>query len=158
MKELLADPANHLQSSDTTGSIAWAPDDVFAKVMGKERKCRIRGVGFGPSPSGRSSKSALTDIETHSRQARDNEVAQLKATLATMEEKLVGFDEMKEKLAGFDEMKEKLSQFEEMEQRMARMLQQMQHISSQCNQDVPLAQQSPTLQKSSAASYQPSSL
>ena len=130
----MADPANHLQSSDTTGSIAWAPDDVFAKVMGKERKGRIRGVGFGPSPSGRSSKSALTDIETHSRQARDNEVAQLKATLATMEDKLADFDEMKEKLAGFDEMKEKLSQFEEMEQRMARMLQQMQHISSQCNQ------------------------
>ncbi|KAK9984585.1 hypothetical protein SO802_034110 [Lithocarpus litseifolius] len=148
MKELLADPANDLQSFDTTGSIAWAPDDVFAKVMGKERKGRIRGVGFGPSPSGRSSNSALTDIETHSRQARDNEVAQLKATLATMEDKL----------AGFDEMKEKLSQFEEMEQRMARMLQQMQHISSQCNQDVLLAQQSPALQKSSAASYQPSSL
>ncbi|KAL0012767.1 hypothetical protein SO802_007875 [Lithocarpus litseifolius] len=164
MKELLADPANHLQSSDTTGSIAWAPDDVFAKVMGKERKGRIRGVGFGPSPSGRSSKSALTDIETHSRQARDNEVAQLKATLATMEDKLADFDEVKEKLAGFDEMKEKLSQFEEMEQRMARMLQQMQHISSQCNQDInkdldiPLAQQSPALQKSSAASYKPSSL
>ncbi|KAK9991523.1 hypothetical protein SO802_026508 [Lithocarpus litseifolius] len=157
MKELLADPANHLQSSDTTGSIAWALDDVFAKLMGKERKGRIRGVGFGPSPSGRSSKSALTDIETHSRQARDDEVAQLKATLATMEDKLAGFDEMKEKLAGFDEMKEKLSQFEEMEQRIARMLQQMQHISSQCNQDVPLAQQSPALQKSSTASYQPSS-
>ncbi|KAK9985416.1 hypothetical protein SO802_030367 [Lithocarpus litseifolius] len=134
MKELMADPANHLQSSDTTGSIAWAPDDVFAKVMGKERKGRIRGVGFGPSPSGRSSNNALTDIDTHSRQARDNEVAQLKATLATMEEKLADFDEMKEKLAGFDEMKEKLSQFEEMEQRMARMLHQMQHISSQCNQ------------------------
>ncbi|KAK9990118.1 hypothetical protein SO802_025103 [Lithocarpus litseifolius] len=109
MKELMADPTNHLQSSNTTGSIAWAPDDVFAKVMGKERKGRIRGVGFGPSPSGRSSKNALTDIETHSRQARDNEVAQLKATLATMEEKLADFDEMKEKLAGFDEMKEKLS-------------------------------------------------
>ncbi|KAL0000614.1 hypothetical protein SO802_014395 [Lithocarpus litseifolius] len=123
MKELLADPANHLQSSDTTGSIAWALDDVFAKVMGKERKGRIRG-----------------------------------ATLATMEDKLADFDEMKEKLASFDEMKEKLSQFEEMEQRMARMLQQMQHISSQCNQDIPLAQQSPALQKSSAASYQPSSL
>ncbi|KAK9996699.1 hypothetical protein SO802_021385 [Lithocarpus litseifolius] len=134
MKELLADSSNQLQSSNTTNSIAWAPDDVFAKVMGKECKGRIRGVGFGPSPSGRSSKSALTDIETHSSQARDNEVAQLKATLATVEDKLVGFDEMKEKLAGFDEMKENLSQFEEMEQRMARMLQQMQHISSQCNQ------------------------
>ncbi|KAL0003168.1 hypothetical protein SO802_016949 [Lithocarpus litseifolius] len=94
------------KSSDTTGSIAWAPNDVFAKVMGKERKGRIRGVGFGPSPCGRSSNSALTNIETHSSQARDNEVAQLKATLATMEDKLAGFDEMKEKLASFDEMKE----------------------------------------------------
>ena len=124
MKELLVDPSIQLQSSDTSGSIAWSIDDVFAKVMGKERKGRIRGVGFGPSPSGRSSKSALTGIQIQLSQARDNEVAQLKASLATMEEKL----------ASFDEIKERLSQFEEMEQRMARMLQQMQQISSQCNQ------------------------
>ncbi|XP_030962948.1 uncharacterized protein LOC115984163 [Quercus lobata] len=148
MKDLLDDSSNHLQSSDTSGSIAWSTDDVFAKVMGKERKGCIRGLGFGSSPSGRSSKSALTDIEIHSSQARDNEVAQLKASLATIEDKL----------ASFDEMKERLSQFEEMKQRMACMFQQMQQSSSQCNQDVPLAQQSLALQKSSAASYQPSSL
>ena len=124
MKELLVDPSNQLQSSDTSGSIARSIDDVFAKVMGKERKCCIRGIGFSLSPSGRSSKSALTDIEIHSSQARDNEVAQLKASLATMEDKL----------GSFDEMKKSLSQFEEMEQRMAHMLQQMQTISSQCNQ------------------------
>ena len=63
MKELLADPSNQLQSSDTSGSIAWSTDDVFTKVMGKEHQSRIRGVGFGPSPSGRSSKSALTSIQ-----------------------------------------------------------------------------------------------
>ncbi|XP_075669815.1 uncharacterized protein LOC142639539 [Castanea sativa] len=91
-------------SSNTSGSIAWSIDDVFAKVMGKERKGRIRGVGFGPSLSGRSSKSALTNIEIHSSQARDNEVAQLKASLATMEEKLAGFDEMKQRLSQFEEM------------------------------------------------------
>ncbi|KAL0010794.1 hypothetical protein SO802_005902 [Lithocarpus litseifolius] len=119
MKELLVEPSNQLQSSNISGSIAWSIDDVFAKVMGKEDRGRIRGVGFGPSPSGRSSKSALTNIEIHSSQARDNEVAQLKASLATMEEKL----------ASFDEMKERPSQFEEMEQRMARMVQQMQQIS-----------------------------
>ncbi|KAK9983750.1 hypothetical protein SO802_033275 [Lithocarpus litseifolius] len=28
--ELLVDPSNQLQSSDTSGSIAWSPDDVFA--------------------------------------------------------------------------------------------------------------------------------
>ena len=52
MKEFLAEPLNQLQSSDTSGSIAWAPNDVFAKVMGKECKGCIRGVVFGPSPSG----------------------------------------------------------------------------------------------------------
>ena len=112
MKELLVEPLNQLQSSNTSGSIAWSTDDVFTKVMGKERKCHIRGVGFGQSPSGRSSKSALTDIEIHSSQARDNKVKQMKASLATI----------KEKLASFDKIKEKLSQFEEIKQRMARML------------------------------------
>ncbi|KAL0001834.1 hypothetical protein SO802_015615 [Lithocarpus litseifolius] len=90
-------------------AIRWC----VAKVMGKERKGRIRGIGFGPSPSGQSSKSALTDLQIQSSQARDNEVAQLKASLA----------DMQEKLSSFDKMKEKLSQFEEMKQRMARMLQ-----------------------------------
>ncbi|KAK9998011.1 hypothetical protein SO802_017614 [Lithocarpus litseifolius] len=69
---------------------------MFAKVIGKEHKGRIRGVGFGPNPSGRSSKSALTAIKIHSSQARDNEVAQLKASMTTVEEKLASFDEMKE--------------------------------------------------------------
>ena len=124
MKELLADPSNQLQSFDTSGSIAWSSDDVYAKVMGKDCKGRIRGVGFGPSPSARSSKSiALTDGQVQSSEARDNEVAQVKTSLASMEEKL----------ACFDEMKERLTQFEDMEQRMARMLQQMHQLSSQCN-------------------------
>ena len=117
-----------MQSSDTSGSIAWSPDDVFAKVMGKERKGRIRGVGFGPTPSGQSSKTAFMDNEIQSSQARDNEVAQLKASLATMEEKLVGYDEMKEKVSQFEEMEQR------MEQRMARMFQQIQQFSTQCNQ------------------------
>ena len=70
MKDLLDDSSNQLQSSDMSGSIAWSTNNVFAKVMGKERKCCIRGIGFSLSPSGRSSKSALTDIEIHSSQAR----------------------------------------------------------------------------------------
>ena len=66
MEELLVEPSNQLQSSNTSGSIAWAPDDVFAKVMGKERKGCIRGIGFSLSPSGRSTKSALTDLQIRS--------------------------------------------------------------------------------------------
>ena len=104
MKELLNDSSNHLQSSNISGSIAWSTDDVFAKVMGKEHKGRICGVEFGLTPRCRSSKSAFTDIEIQSSQAKDNEVAQLKASLATMEDKLASFDEMKEKLSQFEEM------------------------------------------------------
>ena len=51
MKKLWTEPSNQLQSDDTSGSIAWASDDVFAKVMGKEHKGRIHGVRFGPNPS-----------------------------------------------------------------------------------------------------------
>ena len=123
MKELLADPSNQLQSSNTSGSLAWSTDGVIAKVIGKEREGHIHGVGFGPSPSGLSSKSALMRIQKQSSQARDNEVEQLKASLATMEEKL----------ASFDAMKERFSQFEDIEQRIASILQQIQQISSQCS-------------------------
>nr|POE96635.1 hypothetical protein CFP56_62987 [Quercus suber] len=42
MKELLADPFNQLQSSDTSDSIAWLTDDMNAQVMYKERKGFIR--------------------------------------------------------------------------------------------------------------------
>ncbi|XP_050246984.1 uncharacterized protein LOC126694650 [Quercus robur] len=155
MRELLADSENQLQSSDTSGSIAWSRDDVFAKVMGKEHKGRIRGVGFGPTPSGQSSKTALTDSEIRLSQARDDEVAQLKASLATMEEKLASFDEMKEKVSQFEEMEQRME--ERMEQRMARLLQQMQQ-TTQCNQDPSPVEQSPPLPRSSAASHQPRSL
>ena len=72
---MLAEPSNQLQSSNTSGSIAWASDDVFAKVMGKKCKGHIRGIGFDPSLSGWSSKSALTDLQIPSSQAKDDEVA-----------------------------------------------------------------------------------
>ena len=117
MNELLVDLLNLLQSFNTTGSITCSTDDVFVKVMGKEHKGYIRGVGFGPTPSGQGSKIALTDSEIQSSQARDNEVTQLKAFLATMEEKLVGFEEMKEKVSKFEEIEQR------MEQRMACMFQ-----------------------------------
>uniref|UniRef100_A0A7N2LED2 Uncharacterized protein n=1 Tax=Quercus lobata TaxID=97700 RepID=A0A7N2LED2_QUELO len=69
MEELLTGLANQLQSSDTIGSIAWSTNDVFAKVKGKEHKGRIRGVRFGPNPSGQS-RSALTDLHIQSSQSR----------------------------------------------------------------------------------------
>ena len=34
--------------------ILWSKNDAFAQVMGAKRCGRVRGVGFGPTPSGRS--------------------------------------------------------------------------------------------------------
>ena len=34
--------------------ILWSKNDAFTQVMGAERCGRVRGVGFGPTPSGRS--------------------------------------------------------------------------------------------------------
>ena len=34
--------------------ILWSTDDAFAQVMGKKRCSRVRGVDFGPTPTGRS--------------------------------------------------------------------------------------------------------
>ncbi|KAL0011556.1 hypothetical protein SO802_006664 [Lithocarpus litseifolius] len=52
MKEIL-DNGCTLQGERREG-ILWAKDDAFAQVMGAERSGRVRGVGFGPTPSGRS--------------------------------------------------------------------------------------------------------
>ena len=34
--------------------ILWSTDDAFAQVMGKEHCGNVRGIGFGPTPTGRS--------------------------------------------------------------------------------------------------------
>ena len=52
MKEIL-DNGGKLEG-DRRDGILWANDDAFAQVMGKESSGRVRGVGFGPTPSGRS--------------------------------------------------------------------------------------------------------
>ncbi|KAF3965957.1 hypothetical protein CMV_009906 [Castanea mollissima] len=57
INELLSESSNRVQSSDLTGSISWAPDDVYAQVFGNERNGRVRGVGFGPTPSMHPAKS-----------------------------------------------------------------------------------------------------
>ncbi|XP_050287360.1 uncharacterized protein LOC126726206 [Quercus robur] len=52
MKEILNNGGKLV--GDHRDGILWAKDDAFAQVMGKERSGRVRGVGFGPTPSGRS--------------------------------------------------------------------------------------------------------
>lgn len=39
------------QTGSSGGSLMWAATDAYAEVIGKERHGRVRGVGFGPTPS-----------------------------------------------------------------------------------------------------------
>ena len=52
MNEILNNGGS-LQGERDVG-ILWSTNDAFAQVMGKERCGRVRGVGFGPTPIGRS--------------------------------------------------------------------------------------------------------
>ena len=52
MNEIL-NKGGSLQGERNAG-ILWSIDDTFTQVMGKERCGRIRGVGFGPTPTRRS--------------------------------------------------------------------------------------------------------
>ena len=50
MKELMV-TGSQLQGDDIEASILWKPDDAFGQVVGPEKGGRVRGVGFGPTPS-----------------------------------------------------------------------------------------------------------
>ncbi|XP_075654765.1 uncharacterized protein LOC142624924 [Castanea sativa] len=89
MNEILA-RGSSLQGSRREG-ILWSKDDAFAQVMGAERSGRVRGVGFGPTPSGRNGSNRscytlpsssietahrMTELETSHQTLRD-ELAQV---------------------------------------------------------------------------------
>ena len=52
MKEILNNGGK--LEGDRRDGILWANDDAFTQVMGKDRSGRVRGVSFGPTPTGRS--------------------------------------------------------------------------------------------------------
>ncbi|KAG2718329.1 hypothetical protein I3760_03G215300 [Carya illinoinensis] len=41
------------------GTMTWASDDVYSKVMGPERPGRVRGLGFGPTPTKQTCQHSL---------------------------------------------------------------------------------------------------
>ncbi|KAL4633850.1 hypothetical protein ACB092_04G153100 [Castanea dentata] len=89
MNEILA-RGSSLQGLRREG-ILWSKDDAFAQVMGAERSGRVRGVGFGLTPSGRNGSNRscntlpsssietahrMTELETSHQTLRD-ELAQV---------------------------------------------------------------------------------
>ncbi|KAK9986366.1 hypothetical protein SO802_031317 [Lithocarpus litseifolius] len=75
--------------------ILWAKDDAFAQVIGAERSGQVRGVGFGPTPSGRSgsnlpcyTSTPLSSTETANRMTSlENSHQSLRDELAQSEQR-----------------------------------------------------------------------
>nr|POE80473.1 hypothetical protein CFP56_25189 [Quercus suber] len=97
INELLSESSNRVQSSDLTGSIAWAPDDVYAQVFGNEHNGRVQDVGFGPTPSMHPAKSTSTIAQVRS-QERDAKVTQLENQVASLTEKLNCYENLEERM------------------------------------------------------------
>ena len=93
----MSEPSNRLQSTDLTGSIAWAPNDIYSQVFGNERNGRVRGVGFGPTPSGRTVKNAAAITHIRS-QEQDAEVTRLRSQVALLTEKITRYDNLEERM------------------------------------------------------------
>ena len=88
MKELMNEEGTQLQG-ESSGGILWSKDDSIARVMGPERNGRVRGVGFGQTPSGRSgttiSQYILTPPPSNETTQR---IMQLEIAFASMKEQL----------------------------------------------------------------------
>ena len=95
INELLSESLNRVQSSDLTGSIAWAPDEVYAQVFGNECNGHVWGVGFGPTPSIHPTKNIPTIAQVRS-QEMDAEVTQLKNQVASLSEKVNRYENLEE--------------------------------------------------------------
>lgn len=93
LKKLMQKELDVTQASSGESSM-WATDDAYSKVIGKDRHGRVRGVGFGPTPS------MLSDISSKNSEQlkiismeeilrdKDREICELKDRLASIEAKV----------------------------------------------------------------------
>ncbi|XP_020087954.1 uncharacterized protein LOC109709952 isoform X2 [Ananas comosus] len=93
LKKLMQKESDVTQGS-SGGSSMWAADDAYSKVIGQDRHGRVRGVGFGPTPSMLSDVSSnnshqlkIISMEEILRD-KDREIYDLKERLASIEAKV----------------------------------------------------------------------
>ncbi|KAK9985059.1 hypothetical protein SO802_034584 [Lithocarpus litseifolius] len=81
MEELLTQEGMRLQGELGNG-ILWSKDDAYALVFGLERPGRVRGVGFGITPSGRSATNLSQFTSTPSSLSRTSQrISELETSL-----------------------------------------------------------------------------
>ena len=91
MKKLMTE-GSQLQGNDIDAGILWRPDDAFAQVLGAERGGRVRGLGFGLTPSGNRARSMDDSTPPPTSIATDQRVIELSTQLEIMKEKCTRYD------------------------------------------------------------------
>ncbi|KAK9991885.1 hypothetical protein SO802_026870 [Lithocarpus litseifolius] len=92
MTELLNDSSIRLQGEIGRG-ILWSNDDVYARVMGRpERPGRVRGVGFGITPSGRNATNLSQFASTPSSSQTTLRISELQTSYEQLKEQVAQSD------------------------------------------------------------------
>ncbi|KAK9995135.1 hypothetical protein SO802_024838 [Lithocarpus litseifolius] len=91
MKELMTE-GSQLQGNDIEAGILWQPDDAFGQVIGAERGGRVRGVGFGPTPSSNRARTMDDSMPSPTSIATDQRVIELSTQVEAMKEKCARYD------------------------------------------------------------------
>ncbi|KAK9984110.1 hypothetical protein SO802_033635 [Lithocarpus litseifolius] len=88
MTELLNDPSIRLQGEIDRG-ILWSNNDAYARVMSRpERPGRVRGVGFGITPSGRNATNLLQFASTPSSSGTTLRISELETNYEQLKEQV----------------------------------------------------------------------
>ena len=91
MKRLMTE-GSQLQGNDIEVGILWQPNDAFGQVIDAERGDRVRGLGFGPTPSGNRARSMDDSTPPPTSTATDQSVIKLSTQVEAMKEKCTRYD------------------------------------------------------------------
>ena len=83
---------SQLRENNIEAGILWQPNDAFGWVIGAERGGRVRGVGFGPSPSCNHARSMDDSTPPPTSTATDQRVMELSTQVEAMKEKCTHYD------------------------------------------------------------------
>ncbi|XP_028101154.1 uncharacterized protein LOC114300488 [Camellia sinensis] len=88
--EDLMRPQPSSSEGNVSGRICWSPNDIYSQVMGKERHGRVRGLGFGPTPSkhGFMCNSDLRMVSDEERTRDKEAIIELKEQVKTQGDQL----------------------------------------------------------------------
>ncbi|CAL5374259.1 unnamed protein product [Camellia sinensis] len=89
LEDLMRSQPNSSEGN-VSGRICWSPNDIYSQVMGKERHGRVRGLGFGPTPSkhGFMCNSDLRMVSDEERTRDKEAIIELKEQVKTQGDQL----------------------------------------------------------------------